>query len=208
MAIDTRNPDGRGPHRLADLEARTHRTDEGHIELRSPAVGLWREGPAHGHALVPGECIGRIEVLGRFHRVFAPRDAGGLVVHNQGEQRARLPVGFDSPLLRVDPSAGSVGSLAGDDASGATSRGALTFDAPSAGRFYAKPGPDKPAFVNVGDEIQSGQTIAILEVMKTFNRIAYGGVGLPDRAKVVRIVPADGDDVERGSVLLELEAID
>jgi acetyl-CoA carboxylase biotin carboxyl carrier protein len=45
----------------------------------------------------------------------------------------------------------------------------------------------------------------LLEVMKTFNRIAYGGPGLPARATIRRVVPADGDDVEAGSPLLVVE---
>ena len=43
--------------------------------------------------------------------------------------------------------------------------------------------------------------------MKTFNRITYGGDGLPARARVVRILPADGDDLDGGQPLLEIEAV-
>ncbi len=197
-----------GPHQLPDLEALAVRDEAGHVELRSPTVGLWREGPAEGHALAPGECIGRIEILGRFARLFAPAGAGGLVVRNEGKERARLPVGYDSPLLSVDPSAASVGAAAAAAADAGPGAGGLVFKAPSSGRFYAKPGPDKDPFVRVGDEITTGQTIAILEVMKTFNRISYGGAGLPARAKVLAILAADGDDVDRGAPLLELESLD
>ena len=47
--------------------------------------------------------------------------------------------------------------------------------------------------------------MALIEVMKTFNRVTYGGDDVPERARVKRIVPADGDDVEAGDVLIELE---
>ena len=198
---------GQGPHRLADLEAIVTKNDDGHLVLKSPAVGQWREGPARGSAVAPGEQVGRLEVLGRFHRIFAPASAAGLVVSTRGSTEARASVGYDDELCVLDPSAGSVGELAAAGESETLHEGAVVFRAPSSGRYYARPGPDKPAFVEVGSEISAGQTVAILEVMKTFNRIAYGGAGLPARAKVLRVVPADGADINRDDVLLELEAL-
>ncbi len=47
--------------------------------------------------------------------------------------------------------------------------------------------------------------MALLEVMKTFNRVQYGGPGLPARARVVRVVPDNESDVDGGDILLELE---
>ena len=40
--------------------------------------------------------------------------------------------------------------------------------------------------------------------MKTFNRVTYGGAGLPERARVEKILVADGDDVNAGDPLLAL----
>lgn len=42
---------------------------------------------------------------------------------------------------------------------------------PMIGTFYRTPSPDKPNFVNVGDEIKQGQVICIIEAMKLFNEI-------------------------------------
>lgn len=47
----------------------------------------------------------------------------------------------------------------------------IEIKAPMVGTFYRKPSPDKPAFVNVGDNINEGQVICILEAMKLFNEI-------------------------------------
>jgi hypothetical protein len=41
--------------------------------------------------------------------------------------------------------------------------------------------------------------------MKTFNRVTYGGPGLPAKAKIIAIRPADGDDIDEDAPLLELE---
>lgn len=40
--------------------------------------------------------------------------------------------------------------------------------------------------------------------MKTFNRLVYAGDTLPAEATITAIVPADGDDVTRGDLILEL----
>ena len=79
--------------------------------------------------------------------------------------------------------------------------------APSSGRFWARPAPDKPAFAAVGDVIEAGRTVCLLEVMKSFHRVTYGGAdaGLPERARVTAIRPADGDDLAADDVILELE---
>jgi acetyl-CoA carboxylase biotin carboxyl carrier protein len=79
------------------------------------------------------------------------------------------------------------------------------FCAPVAGRVYLRPAPDKPAFVEVGDVVTRGTSLCLLEVMKSFNRIAYGGAHLPERARIVRLLVQDGADVNAGAALIELE---
>lgn len=187
------------------LVAKAARRDDGLIVLRSPEVGLWREAPSPGSLVRPGAGIGRIEILGQLAPIAAPDDAFGIVVAQGGEEgRARRAVGFGDMLLVLDPSGASASGVAPKQ-SEASAAGGLVFAASSSGRFYRRPGPSKPAFVEVGDVIDKGHTVAILEIMKTFHRVSYEGVNLPDRAKVVRIVPADGDDLGPGDAILELE---
>jgi acetyl-CoA carboxylase biotin carboxyl carrier protein len=52
--------------------------------------------------------------------------------------------------------------------------------------------------------VTHGQTVGLLEVMKTFNRLVYQGDGLPTEATIERVVPEDGDDVVRGDPILLL----
>lgn len=47
----------------------------------------------------------------------------------------------------------------------------LTIKAPMIGTLYRSANPESPAFVNVGDEVQKGQVICIIEAMKLFNEI-------------------------------------
>ena len=43
--------------------------------------------------------------------------------------------------------------------------------APMVGTYYAAPGPDKPVFVSVGQQVKAGETLGIIEAMKMFNPI-------------------------------------
>src|SRR6188768_164361 len=47
----------------------------------------------------------------------------------------------------------------------------VTIKSPMIGTFYRSAGPDKPVFVNVGDEIAAGKPVCIIEAMKLFNEI-------------------------------------
>ena len=71
--------------------------------------------------------------------------------------------------------------------------------------MYFRPSPDKPRFVEVGSVVATGTTVCMLEVMKTFNRIAYGGESIPERARVVGFLVEDGTDVELGTPILQVE---
>lgn len=189
------------------LTARLHKTNDGRLELQSPTVGLWREQPPIGSLVYGGAIIGRIEVLGELHVVHAPEGARGLVVAQGGDRtRSRRPVGFDELLLTLDPEVAAA-ALGEDPASSSHAETGLAFRAPSSGRFYARPAPDKALFVSAGETVATGQTVAILEVMKTFNRVQYGGAGLPDKARVIRVVPSEGDDLSAGDTILELEKV-
>lgn len=190
------------------LRARLARGEDGALRLLSPAVGMYRGAPDPGALVLPDKPIGALEVLGVVHHVLAPAGAAGLVVSPPGPA-ARRPVAFDDLLLTLDPEAAhhGAGQASGPGATASAAQtGAAVFRAPTSGRFYGRPGPGKPAFVSVGAVIEHGQTIGMIEVMKTFSRVLYGG-DLPARARVRAILLADESDVAAGDALLELEAL-
>ncbi|HEX2532570.1 MAG TPA: acetyl-CoA carboxylase biotin carboxyl carrier protein, partial [Chitinophagaceae bacterium] len=47
----------------------------------------------------------------------------------------------------------------------------LTIKSPMIGTFYRRPSPDKPNFVEVGDDVSTGKVVCIIEAMKLFNEI-------------------------------------
>lgn len=199
-------PPHHGRAHAPTLEARLHALGDGRFELRAPGVGLLRDVPLPGELVVPGVPVGALEVAGVLHEVLAPAGARGVVV---GDVRpgyaARRPVGWDAPFALLDPEAAGEAVAADAAADAAAEARGLVFTAPSSGRFYGRPAPDQPAFVQEGDVLTVGQTVALLEVMKTFNRVTYGGPGLPERARVLRVVPADESDLDQGDPILELE---
>ena len=71
---------------------------------------------------------------------------------------------------------------------------------PMVGTAYLQAEPEAPPFVKVGDPVTEGQTILIIEAMKTMNQIAA-----PRAGRVKRILVADGQPVEFGAPLLILE---
>ncbi len=72
--------------------------------------------------------------------------------------------------------------------------------APMVGTFYAAPAPDKPPYVQVGDEVVAGQSLCIVEAMKLFNEIPAEQMGTIREVCIENSMP-----VEYGTVLFYLE---
>jgi len=68
------------------------------------------------------------------------------------------------------------------------------------GTYYKRPSPDKPVFVEVGDDIVPGKVLCIIEAMKLFNEIESEVSG-----KVVKILLDDASPVEYDQPLFLVE---
>jgi oxaloacetate decarboxylase alpha subunit len=77
-----------------------------------------------------------------------------------------------------------------------------TVNSPIVGTFYASPGAGKPPFVKVGDVVDAGKPVCIVEAMKLFNEISA-----PIRCKIVKILVENGQRVEKGTPLVAIEEI-
>jgi acetyl-CoA carboxylase biotin carboxyl carrier protein len=67
----------------------------------------------------------------------------------------------------------------------------VTIKSPMIGTFYRSSSPDKPPFVNVGDEITPGKPVCIIEAMKLFNEIESDIKG-----KIIKVLANDATPVE------------
>ena len=77
---------------------------------------------------------------------------------------------------------------------------ANTITSPMVGVAYLAPEPGQPAFVTVGQAVTVGQTVLLIEAMKTFNQIKAPRAGI-----VAQILVSSGQPVEYGEVLLVIE---
>ncbi|HJQ56748.1 MAG TPA: acetyl-CoA carboxylase biotin carboxyl carrier protein [Vineibacter sp.] len=114
--------------------------------------------------------------------------------------RAVAPVVAASALLPAIAAAPGVPALtpAAAAADDSTHPGAVK--SPMVGTAYLSPEPGKPAFVAVGDKVAAGQTLLIIEAMKTFNPIKA-----PKAGTVTRLVVDNAQPVEFGQVLMIVE---
>ncbi len=78
----------------------------------------------------------------------------------------------------------------------------ITIKSPMIGTFYRSSSPDKPSFVNVGDEIGAGKVICIIEAMKLFNEIESEVSG-----RIVKVLVDNASPVEYDQPLFLVEPI-
>ena len=76
----------------------------------------------------------------------------------------------------------------------------VTIKSPMIGTFYRSPSPDKSAFINVGDDIEPGKVVCIIEAMKLFNEIESEVKG-----RIVKVLVEDASPVEYDQPLFLVE---
>jgi len=82
----------------------------------------------------------------------------------------------------------------------ASGKKTVEIKSPIVGTFYRSSGPDKPAFVKVGDSISKGEVVCIIEAMKLFNEIESDATGT-----IVKVLVEDASPVEYDQVLFLVE---
>jgi len=107
----------------------------------------------------------------------------------------QAPVAAAGPA-HAAPSAASTDAAAAEDP--ASHPGAVT--SPMVGTVYMQAEPGAPSFASVGDQVKEGDTLLIIEAMKTMNHIPA-----PRSGTVKRVLVDDGAAVEYGSPLMIIE---
>ena len=109
--------------------------------------------------------------------------------------RAAAPAGFPAPAAAAPEAATAE---PGPGTAPVDHPGAIK--APMVGTAYIAPQPDQPPFVRLGDKVEAGQIVLIIEAMKVMNQIRA-----PHPGRVAEILIADGNPVEYGQVLMLIE---
>ena len=78
----------------------------------------------------------------------------------------------------------------------------MTIKSPMIGTFYRSASPDKPSFVNVGDEIKAGQVLCVVEAMKLFNEIEAEISG-----RIVKVLVDNASPIEYDQPLFLVEPV-
>ena len=110
------------------------------------------------------------------------RDASGAIISSHTPTAAPAP--------KAAPAAAP--AAASDEEAGLT---AIT--SPMVGTFYRSPSPEAPPFVDVGDDVNNGKVVCIIEAMKLFNEIEAEVKG-----KIAKILVENGQPVEYGQKLM------
>ena len=132
-------------------------------------------------------------------RAYAEDDSLNVRVSRANPQMMAAPVqvaAAAAPAPITAPAVAATPAPASDDP--ASHPGAVT--SPMVGTIYMQAEPGTPAFVTVGAQISEGDTLLIVEAMKTMNHIPA-----PRSGKVTRIMVEDGSTVEFGAPLVIIE---
>lgn len=105
-----------------------------------------------------------------------------------------------APAMAPAGPAMAVAAVAAAAASGDLGKHPGAVKSPMVGTAYLSPEPGKPAFVTVGDKIIAGQTLLIIEAMKTFNPIKASRAGT-----VTQVLVENARPVEFAEVLMIIE---
>lgn len=101
-------------------------------------------------------------------------------------QQIQMPAQVATPAPTAEAPKAAVAAVPSIDTSNL-----ITIKSPMIGTFYRSAGPDKPLFVNIGDEVKGGKVLCIIEAMKLFNEIECEHTGT-----IVKVLAEDGSPVE------------
>jgi acetyl-CoA carboxylase biotin carboxyl carrier protein len=117
--------------------------------------------------------------------------------HNDQKIRVSRQVSVAAPLGPL-PTAGAAPSASAPDGEDAIPASAVV--SPMVGTVYVAAEPNTPPFIQVGDMVQEGQTLLIIEAMKVMNPLPS-----PRAGKVTAIYVSNGDPIEFGEPLVNIE---
>lgn len=104
------------------------------------------------------------------------------------------------PATVMQPAASGTSTIEPETVQSKQADNLITIKSPMIGTFYRSSSPDKPPFVNIGDDVFVGKTVCIIEAMKLFNEIESEVKGT-----VVKVLADDASPVEYDQPLFLVE---
>jgi acetyl-CoA carboxylase biotin carboxyl carrier protein len=135
---------------------------------------------------------------------FRSRNAGGhpWIRKKADGFKLKLVKAGVAPAVNVVAAGPPPASVPAAEPAAVADDGLIGFDSPIVGTFYRAPGPDAPPFADVGQTVNKGQVLCIVEAMKVMNEIES-----EIDAEVVEVCVDDGQPVEFGEVLFRLRPL-
>ena len=106
-----------------------------------------------------------------------------------------------APAIMAAPAAAAVGVPAAASEAKSSAKAGSVETSPMVGVFYAAPSPNDPPFVKVGQKVQAGDTLAIIEAMKIMNHLEATQSGIIDE-----ILVSNGEVVQFGQPVIRYKA--
>lgn len=150
--------------------------------METPKKSAWLERVEEIIHVLEGSTVGELEITEGDTEIIIRRSPG-MVMSAAPTSPGAAPSAAGTPAARhVDSS--------------------VPIAAPLTGVFYASASPTSPPFVSVGDVVQIGQVVALIEAMKVFNEITAEVAG-----RVVSIIAKNGDVVQKDTALIRVEPL-
>ena len=117
----------------------------------------------------------------------------------EGEESVRIARGIETPSNSLQSTQANISSTSNNQDITSASSGS-SIKSPIVGTFYRKPSPDKPPYVELGDHVNTGDVVCIIEAMKMMNEIKSEFTGI-----VTAISVEDGEPVEFDQSLIIID---
>ena len=117
----------------------------------------------------------------------------------EGEESVRIARAIDTPSNSLQSTQANISPTSNNQDITSISSGS-SIKSPIVGTFYRKPAPDKPPYVELGDHVNTGDVVCIVEAMKMMNEIKSEFTGI-----VTAISVEDGEPVEFDQSLIIID---
>jgi acetyl-CoA carboxylase biotin carboxyl carrier protein len=143
--------------------------------------------------------IGELTIEEKDFKITIKQKKDEKVTYAQAPAMQAAPL-YAAPMHHAPAQATSAAPAEEAPAASAKTDNLLTIKSPMIGTFYRRPSPDKPIFVEIGDDVNPGKVVCIIEAMKLFNEIESEISG-----KIVKILVEDASPVEYDQPLFLVE---
>lgn len=179
------------------LECKVKSNDD-HHEVLSPHIGRAILHVAIDQEMAQAQIIGKLWCLNHAFLLKLPDDVDGRVVSFKNNERM-IKLSYNEIFLVLGRRQESKHAVKNVNRLEVNQK---SINAPMDGMLYLSSSPDTPPFVKIGDEIGHGQTIALIEVMKSFYPIKYLG---SKKATITSVLKKTAAPINSGAAIFSIK---